>query len=157
LPWQASTKVRVTAVDWEAVLPVTRKIAGRFGVLDRFSFVPGDILDPKTSFGSGHQIATLGHILHSEGEARSRQLIKKTAEAMAPGGTIVIAEFTADDQRTGPPQSMIFAVNMLVNTTHGDTFTFPEVRSWLEEAGFEKARTVDAPGPAPLILATRKG
>src|SRR5258706_287257 len=62
---EASPRVRVTAVDWPAVLPVTRRIAARHGVADRFTFVEGNLLE--TDFGKGHHIATLGHILHSEG------------------------------------------------------------------------------------------
>jgi ubiquinone/menaquinone biosynthesis C-methylase UbiE len=154
---QASPRVTVTAVDWPGVLPVTRRVASRFGLVDRFHFVGGDLLAAGTDFGSGHTVATLGHILHSEGEPRSRELLKKTFAALAPGGTIAIAEFLADPNRDGPASSMIFAVNMLVNTTDGDTFTLPELRTWLTEAGFDQVRTLDAPGPSPLVLATKPG
>ena len=68
---------------------------------------------------------------------------------------IAIQEFLVNRQRTGPLNGVIFAVNMLVNTTQGDTFTFPEISGWLREAGFKNARTLDAPGPSPLILATK--
>src|SRR5579859_1651537 len=111
---EMSPGVTVTAVDWADVLPATRRVAERHGVANRVTLVAGDLLE--AAFGTGHHIAILGHILHSEGEARSRALIKKTYEALAPGGTIAIAEFIANDDRTGPPIAMIFAVNMLVNT-----------------------------------------
>ncbi|HEY2587521.1 MAG TPA: class I SAM-dependent methyltransferase, partial [Tepidisphaeraceae bacterium] len=150
---EASPRVRVTAVDWPAVLPVTRRVAQRHGVFDRFTFIEGDLM--AADFGRDHAIATLGHILHSEGEARSRQLIRKTFDALAPGGTIAIAEFIANEERTGPEGALIFAVTMLVNTEAGDTFTFNEMAGWLAEAGFETVRLFDAPGPAPLILANK--
>lgn len=150
---EASPRVRVTAVDWPAVLPVTRRIAARHGVADRFDFVEGNLLE--TDFGNGHHIATLGHILHSEGAQRSQQLIRKTFDALAPGGTIVIAEFIVDEDRTGPPGALIFAVTMLVNTDAGDTFTYSQMAQWLQDAGFQDIRELDAPGPAPLILATK--
>lgn len=150
---EASSRVRVTAVDWPAVLPVTRRVARRHGVIDRFTFIEGDLT--TTDFGRDHSIATLGHILHSEGEARSRRLIHKTFDALAEGGTIVIAEFIANEDRTGPSGALIFAVTMLVNTEEGDTFTFKEMSAWLKEAGFVDVRLFEAPGPAPLILATK--
>lgn len=150
---QKSPHVRVTAVDWPGVLDVTQRTAARFGVADRYTFVPGDLL--AADFGHGHDIATLGHILHSEGEARSRALLEKTREALAPGGTVAIQEFLVDNERTGPPVALIFAVNMLVNTDHGDTYSFDEIGGWLRDAGFENPRTVDGPGPSPLILANR--
>jgi SAM-dependent methyltransferase len=150
---QKSPQIRVTAVDWPDVLTVTRRVAEREGVADRFQFVGGDL--HEADFGSGHDIAIFGHILHSEGEARSRRLLQKTFAALAPGGTAVVAEFLVNDERSGPAAGLIFAVNMLVNTDHGDTFSFEEIRRWLEEAGFRDVRTVECPGPSPLILATK--
>jgi ubiquinone/menaquinone biosynthesis C-methylase UbiE len=152
---EASPRVRVTAVDWPAVLPVTRRVAQRHGVLDQFTFAEGDLM--AADFGHDHTIATLGHILHSEGEARSRQLLRKTFDALAPGGTIAIAEFIANEDRTGPSGALIFAVTMLVNTEAGDTFTFNEMAGWLKDAGFVNVRLCEAPGPAPLILADKPG
>jgi ubiquinone/menaquinone biosynthesis C-methylase UbiE len=150
---QASNHVRVTAVDWPEVIPVTRRMAGRFGLGGRFEFVSGDLM--SADFGSGHAIATLGHILHSEGEDRSRRLLKKVYEALTSGGTIAIQEFLVNDDRTGPPNGLIFAVNMLVNTEHGDTYSLKEIGSWLEHAGFAGVRTIETPGPSPIVLATR--
>lgn len=150
---QASPQVQVTAVDFADVLPVTQQMAERFGLADRFRFVGGDLFE--VAFGQNYQVATLGHILHGEGEARSRTLLRKTFEALAPGGTIAIAEFLVNEGRTGPPMPLIFAVNMLMHTDQGDTFSFAEIRDWLHEAGFTDARTLDIPAPSPLVLATK--
>jgi len=150
---QASPRVRVTAVDWPEVIDITKKTSTRFGLADRFSFVEGDLLE--ADFGSGFGLATLGHILHSEGEARSRKLLDKTFSALGSGGTIAIQEFLVNNERTGPVNGLFFAVNMLVNTQQGDTFSFEEIGSWLEDAGFENARLLESPGPSPLILATK--
>lgn len=150
---QSSDNVRVTAFDWPDVIPVTRGTVDRFGLTDRFSFIEGDLL--KADFGSNYTIATLGHILHSEGKERSRALLAKTFRALAPGGTIAIAEFLVNADRTGPVNGLFFAVNMLVNTDEGDTYSFEQIGSWLAEAGFTDARTIDSPGPSPLILATK--
>jgi len=119
---------------------------------------PGLKHDPdqiEADFGTGHQVATIGHILHSEGPERSRELLRKTFAALAPGGTIAIAEFLPNEERTAPPTPLIFAVNMLIHTEIGDTFTFSEIAAWLREAGFVKPRLLEAPSPSPLILATK--
>ncbi|MBM3981303.1 MAG: methyltransferase domain-containing protein [Planctomycetes bacterium] len=151
---EKGANVRVTAVDWEGVLGVTKKVAARHGVADRFTFVAGDL--DSADFGTGHHVATLGHILHSEGIERSKTLLKKTFAALAPGGTIAIAEWLVADDRSGPPPGLIFAVNMLVNTDRGDTFSFGEIARWLTATGFTNARLAeDLPCPSPLILATK--
>jgi hypothetical protein len=46
---------------------------------------------------------------------------------------------------------------MLVNTDDGDTFTVPEISGWLKDAGFGEIRTLDGPGPSPLVLAKKPG
>jgi hypothetical protein len=150
---QSSEQVRVTAVDWPGVIPVTRSTVARFGLAERFVFREGDLLE--ADFGSGHNVATLGHILHSEGAERSKALLEKTFYALAPGGIIAIAEFLVNAERTGPLNGLIFAINMLVNTDSGDTFSFEEISEWLLEAGFTGVRTIATHGPSPLILATR--
>lgn len=150
---QSSPQVRVTAVDWPAVLPVTQKTVAKFGLSNQFSFTSGDLL--KADFGSGYQIATLGQILHSEGEKRSRALLSKAFGVLAPGATIAIQEFLVNKDRTGPITALLFGVNMLVNTDEGNTFSFEEISEWLRDAGFVDPRTLDSPGPSPLILATK--
>ena len=150
---QSSEQVRVTALDWPEVLPATRKTVAQFGLSDRFSFVEGDLL--HADFGDHYTVATLGHILHSEGEQRSRALLAKTFQALDSGGTIAIAEFLVNRDRTGPMNGLLFAVNMLVNTDQGNTYSFEEISRWLAEVGFSEARTLESPGPSPLILATK--
>lgn len=150
---QSSRAVRVTVVDWSEVLSVTRDMTSRFGLSDRYTFVGSDLL--QADFGTGHRVATLGHILHSEGMARSKELLAKTYNALAPGGTIAIAEFLVNADRRGPMNGLIFAINMLVNTDDGDTYSFEEISDWLIEAGFENPRTLAVHGPSPLILATK--
>ena len=150
---QKSPRVRVTAVDWAGMIPTTKRITQKFGVGDRFNYAEGDMLE--ATFGSGYDIATLGHILHSEGEDRSRRLLSKIFRALKSGGTIAIAEWLVNNDRTKPLPSLMFAVQMLVNTEKGDTFSFNQIKNWLEEAGFEKVRKLEAPGPSPLVLATK--
>ena len=150
---QKSPRAEVTAVDWAGMIPTTKRITQKFGVSDRFKYIEGDLLE--ADFGSGYDIATLGYILHSEGEERSRKLLKKTATALESGATIAIGEWLVNDERTEPLNGLMFAVKMLVNTEWGDTFSFNEIKSCLEEAGFKDARTLEAPGPSPLVLATK--
>lgn len=150
---QSAPLVKVTAVDWPGVLDVTRANAENRGLGERFSFIAGDFA--TADFGSGYDVATLGQILHSEGEQKSRALLRKTFDALAPGGIIAVQEFLVQPDRSGPPFGLIFAVNMLVKTDQGDTWSFDEIVGWLREAGFENARPLESPGPSPLILANR--
>jgi precorrin-6B methylase 2 len=150
---QGGPMVQVTAVDWPGVLSITRANATRFSLAERFTFVEGDLLEAP--FGTGHNLVTIGHILHSEGIERSKALLKKSFAALVSGGIISIAEFLVNAHRTGPITGLFFAVNMLVNTDTGGTYSFEEIGAWLREVGFVNVRQLDSPGPSPLILASK--
>jgi hypothetical protein len=151
---KASKQVQVTAVDWNEVLPITKEMVTRWGVSDQFLFLSGDA--QIADFGTGYSIAVLGHLLHSEGERKSKLLLQRVFEALAMGGTIAIAEFLVNRERTGPILSMLFGVSMLLNTEEGDVFSFEQIADWLVHVGFAEPRLLAVPGPSPLIIATRK-
>ena len=48
---------------------------------------------------------------------------------------VVVSDFIMNEARTRPESGTIFALNMIVNTPAGDTFTKPEVTSWMKAAG----------------------
>ena len=60
-----------------------------------------------------------------------------------------------DDARTAPPYPLIFALNMLVNTELGDTYTLAEYTEWLNEAGFPRVETADIGSHSPAIIGHR--
>jgi len=150
---QQSPQVSVTAQDMQGVLDVTKRMASRFNLADRFEYLPGDF--HTMDFGTGFNLATLGHILHMLGIDECRQLLKKAAGALAPKGTVVISEFLVKDDRTGPPMALIFAVNMLAHTDNGDTYSFEQISGWLKEAGLVNIRKIEPGGPVGLVLADK--
>src|SRR6185436_18795019 len=150
---QQSPLVKVTALDLPNVLDVTRQMATRFNLADRFSYLPGDF--HSVDFGTGYNLVTFGHILHMESVEQNRQLLKKAAAALAPKGTVVISEFLVNQDRSGPPMGLIFAVNMLAHTENGDTFSFEEISGWLKEAGLVNPRKIEPGGPVGIVMADK--
>lgn len=145
-------EAHVTVADFAQVIDVTKRFVAEFGLTGRFDYIPGNFRD--TDFGENkYDVAILGHILHSEGEKHSKQLLRKIRRALKPNGQLVIGEFLVDDNRQENELSLLFAVNMLVNTEEGDTFSFKEIGAWLREAGFGDVGKLDAPAPSPLIVA----
>ena len=128
-------------------------MAARFNVADRFSYLPADF--HTIDFGTGYNLVTIGHILHMESVEQNRQLLKKVSGALAPKGTVVISEFLVNQDRSGPPMGLIFAVNMLAHTENGDAFSFEEISAWLQEAGFVNTRKIEPGGPVALLLADK--
>ena len=151
---EAAPHARVTALDFPRVLELTREYAARHGVQDRFEYLAGDL--SAVELGNARfDLAILGNIVHSEGEVTSRALFRRLHRAMRPRAVLAIADMVPDDTRTGPVYPLLFALNMLVNTTAGDTFTLAEYTEWLGEAGFTDVSRCEIGSHSPAILATR--
>jgi len=146
---------RVTVADWPAVIEkATKQFVARENATDRYSYLPGDFR--QVDFGeSAFDVAYLGHICHSEGAENSRRLLQRIHRALKPGGKLVIADILPDEERREATFALLFAVNMLVNTEDGDTFTFGEYRQWLGSSGFGDVQALNVPAPSPVIVATR--
>ena len=149
-------KVRVTVADWPKVIEsVTRKFAKRDGITERVTYLPGDF--HQTDFGENqYDVVTAGHICHGEGPTRTRELFARIRRALKPQGAIVVADFLPDEQRAQAEFPLMFAINMLVHTEEGDTFTWSEYQQWLQEAGFGEVSRLEAPGQATLITACKR-
>ncbi len=147
---------RVTALDRPAVIEaVTRKVVARERVASQFDYLEGDF--QTIDLGEGmYDVAILGHICHSEGRDGTRKLLARISRALAPGGRLVIAEFLCDEARSTAEFPLTFALNMLVHTAAGDTFTYGELTEMLEEAGFGNVTGVMIPGPSPLIVGRKQ-
>jgi ubiquinone/menaquinone biosynthesis C-methylase UbiE len=149
------SQARVTVADWPVVIEkVTKNFVAREGAIERYDYLPGNFRE--VDFGEARfDVAILGQICHSEGAENTQRMLERLHRALKPAGSVVIADLLPDEARKEASFPLVFAVNMLVNTAEGDTFTFSEYREWLQRAGFGEVRTFDAPAPSPLILATK--
>lgn len=140
---QRYPKAAGVVADLPGVLPVAREFVEKFGVADRYDTITGNIRE--TAFGkSSFDLIILGHICHSEGAQWSKRLIRKCAAALKPGGRLVIPDMIPNDSRTGPVFPLLFAINMLLNTSDGDTFTAADYKEWLKAAGLKFDRVIPA-------------
>ena len=155
IPFARAIKgARVTVADHPEVTRVTRQFTEGWGVADRYDYLEGDF--HQVDFGAGQfDLAILGHIIHGEGAEEGQRLLKRTGDALAAGGMLLIGEFIPNDDRSGPAAPLLFGLNMLINTPNGDVFTMREYREWLKAAGFKKVTSIPAPHVSPLILATK--
>lgn len=151
---EADPQAHLTLQDFSGVLEHTKGYLERHKVIDRCDFLPGNLRE--VDFGENKfEAAVLGNIVHSEGPESSQNLFAKLHRALKPGGKIIIVDMIANEERTGPPFALIFALNMLVATKDGGTYTFGEYNSWLHDAGFADVQTLDVGIHSPLIVATK--
>ena len=139
---QAVPKMKATLFDRPAVIEIARERVLEAGMFDRVRLVAGDFY--KDKLPGGHDLALLSAIIHQSSPGQNVELFRKVLRAVISGGRIIIRDHVMEPSRTKPKEGAIFAVNMLVNTKGGSTYTFDEIRDWLEEAGFTSVRLLKA-------------
>jgi len=135
---QAAPQMKGTLFDKPEVVEMARKRLGEAGALDRVSLVGGDFYGDE--FPPGHDLAFVSAIIHQNSPAQNLDLYRKVFRSLNPGGRIIIRDHVMEPDRTRPKDGAIFAVNMLVGTSGGNTYTYEEIRSGLAQAGFIRIR-----------------
>ncbi|MGB9609406.1 MAG: methyltransferase [Bryobacteraceae bacterium] len=131
---KANPALHAEVFDREPVTRIARRHILAEGLEDRVTTRVGDLT--RDDLGSGYDLVLLSAICHMLSPEENRSLLARCFRALAPGGRLLIRDFILDPGKTSPPQAALFAVNMLVNTRGGSTYTEEEYTAWLREAGF---------------------
>ncbi len=143
---------QIYAADWPKVLEVATENAQQAGVADRHHLIPGSAFD--TSFGEGYDLALITNFLHHFDRDTCTNFLRKVHASLAPGGRAAILEFVPNPDRVSPPLAAAFSLIMLASTPSGDAYTFAELASMAQAAGFSRVILSDAPVmPGQLVLA----
>jgi SAM-dependent methyltransferase len=151
-----SPDARATIFDLPHVMPMARQRLADAGLLDRVDLRAGDFaVDPLPT---GADLAWVSAIVHMNSRAENRALFGKVKDSLVPGGTIAIRDIVMEPSRVEPPAGALFAVNMLVGTDGGGTFTLDELREDLEAGGLCQVRLARRdPGMSSVVLADSPG
>ena len=139
---QAVPEMRGTLFDRPPVIEMARERLSEAGVLTRVKLAPGDFY--RDEFPPGHDLAFVSAIIHQNSAEQNLDLFKKVFRALVSGGRIVIRDHVMASDRTRPKDGAIFAVNMLVATSGGKTYTYDEIRDALTHAGFIRVRLLQS-------------
>ncbi len=134
----ASPDLSATLFDLPAVVEIARERLEKAGLLSRVTLVSGDF--ETDELPPGHDLAWLSAVIHQNGPEQNEALYARIFRALVPGGRLLVRDHVMDDSRTHPRAGALFAVNMLVGTAEGGTYTFDEIRSGLARAGFTRIR-----------------
>jgi (2Fe-2S) ferredoxin/2-polyprenyl-3-methyl-5-hydroxy-6-metoxy-1,4-benzoquinol methylase len=152
---QKKPEMKITVFDLPMVVSLTEKYIAEAGLGGKISTRAGDMR--KDELGKDYDLVWVSAICHMFGPEENLGLFRRVHAALAPSGRIVIQDFVMNEDKTSPRQGAVFAINMLVNTMFGGTFSGKEYIDWLTKAGFADAKVVPLPGPNALIIAKKKG
>lgn len=136
---------RVTVFDRPDVIGLMRGTLDAAGV----EAVSGDMNEslPEGPFDAIY----FGNTSHMYGPGENRRLFARMRPSLAPGGLLVVREFV----RGLGDGAALFAVNMLVTTARGNTYTADEYERWLRETGYDGAEFEPVPGRTSHLIFAR--
>jgi len=131
-------EAHATLFDQSDVLLMARRLIKKAGLASRVRRVAGNYY--SDALPTGADLAWVSAIVHQNSRSQNRAMFKKVYSALTSGGRILIRDIVMAPSRTRPAGGALFAVNMLVATPQGGTFTFNELREDLTSAGFVKVQ-----------------
>lgn len=102
---------------------------------ERITLIKGDLF--VNDFGKGYDLILLSSVICLLGKKEISGLFKKIKGSLNYGGRVVIWDLIPEESKTHPVATSIFAVNMLLTTNNGQTYSFSEVRDLLQSTGFK--------------------
>ena len=151
---RAMPEARATLFDQPAVIPMAEKRFAEAGLTDRITLVGGDFY--TDTLPEGADLAWLGAICHQNSRQQNRDLFAKVHKALADGSFVMIRDMVMDSSHTNPVAGALFAVNMLVGTEGGGTYSFDEYREDLQVSGFSEVTLVHREETMSSLIRARK-
>lgn len=134
-------RLHATVADRPPALEVAKEIAAPLKHGRRLSYLPLDFL--KDEIPGRYDVVWFSNVLHIYSPPENKQLLRKIASVLEPGGRLFIQDaFLLDRNGLYPQEANLFAVTMLLFTEAGNTYSVYETAEWLREAGFRKVRTL---------------
>ncbi len=125
---------RATLFDLPDAVEQARRRISESEAAGRVDLVPGDFYTDPLPAGADY--AWVSAIVHQHSREHNRALFDKVYAALVPGGRIGIRDIVMQPDKVQPVEGALFAINMLVNTETGGTFSFAELAADLQAAGF---------------------
>jgi predicted O-methyltransferase YrrM len=145
-------QLTATVFDLPTTRPFAEKTIKKFDLSERIDFRDGNYLeDPITG---RYDAAWMSHILHGEGPDDCREIIKKTAAVLEPGGLIIIHDFILNNSMDGPLFPALFSLNMLLGTPSGQSYSEKQIADMLTHTGVKDIRRIpfDSPNDSGIMM-----
>ena len=131
--------------DLAGIVELAAETLDREGHAARVELRPGNFheidIEPQH-----FDVVVLGHVCRTEGETLATSLIRRSVDALVPGGQLIVADYFADNSRKQNAFGVQMGLTMLANTERGGLLTHQQVHGWLTGAGLEAIRLLEPIG-----------
>ena len=146
----AHPQLECVVFDLPETAAIAREVIATTDLADRVSVVEGDYF--SDDFGEGFDVVYISNIIHSTGAGAVAMICRKAHAALVTGGRIMVKDFFLDDDRCNPDFGARFAVNMLVATREGRSYTRSETIQAMRDVGFDDFEVVDVAKHSQVII-----
>jgi SAM-dependent methyltransferase len=142
-------------LDLPDVVAIAAEIVAGMGVRERVATLPGDYM--KTPFPSEMDVVMISGVFHRETEATCRDLIRRAAASLVPGGLLLISDVFTDAGGAHPVFAALFGLNMMLTAPDGGVHADADAARWMAEAGFStQVRPFPPPMPHRMVIGEKR-
>ncbi|MDP3705158.1 MAG: methyltransferase [Legionellaceae bacterium] len=149
---QANPHLHATIYDLPEVEPFFNEKRGEYGLVERMKFEAGDFFSNDIPSGD---IYVLGYILSDWSTETGTELLTKLYNKLPTNGLVIILEKLFNDDKTGPIQTAMMNLAMLLET-EGQHRSLKEYTCWLNNIGFERVKCLYSSGEKHMIIGQKK-
>jgi (2Fe-2S) ferredoxin/2-polyprenyl-3-methyl-5-hydroxy-6-metoxy-1,4-benzoquinol methylase len=150
---RANPTLHAEVFDLSTVCPLAQEHIQASGLADRVTTREGDLR--KDPLGEGYDLVFVSAICHMLSPAENLELLRKCRGALREHGRTVVQDFILEPDKTAPKSAALFALNMLVGTVAGSSYSWEEYGTWFSQAGFREVHPIRLPGPSALVVARK--
>ncbi|MFQ6063473.1 MAG: methyltransferase, partial [Methanosarcinales archaeon] len=144
--------IEAVVFDIPNVCKVAQEFINQSPAYNRIKTCAGDY---TKELPKGFDVVILSNILHGKGVQSCISLLKKVYESLNTSGLVIILDFLLDDDKCGPVFPALFALNMLIATPEGGTYSGAEIKQWLEDLGFNNIKKEPLIGNTSMVLGVK--
>lgn len=125
--------LRAAVFEKAPVDKVAANAIARRGFSGKVQVIAGDMF--RDPLPTGFDMHLFSNVLHDWNEATVEILLRRSAEALEPGGLLLIHDVHIDEEKCGPLPNAAYSA-MLMHATEGKCYSLGEMRTLLEKTGF---------------------
>jgi SAM-dependent methyltransferase len=154
---ERSPSGRVVALDMPPVLEAARAWASARGLADRLDTWAGSYWDVPITPGSFDRVL-IANVLHLETPEAAERLVRRFAEAVRPGGDLVVVDVLGEDPSVRALRAS-YALHLRLRRAVSFVPLESQVASWLASAGCSPVASIalDSFMPGQAALVGRRG
>ncbi|WP_421800021.1 methyltransferase [Haliscomenobacter sp.] len=135
--------LHATILDLPAAVEKARPILAKYGMGERITYRPGNILTDDIG-AAQYDYILMVNVAHHFTPEENLLVTQKAHAALKPGGTFTILEFMRQDtiKKNGDMLGALGDLFFLLSSTAG-LWSQSEVEAWMQQAGFAGIRIID--------------